>query len=426
MMTPVWPTDPQSVLRYAQTDAGKQDPHALFSHMRSLAPTWRDEDSGMLYLLNYADCMEAMRSPSFGAPDLLRSSPSFETSASLQFLSNSLSFLDPPHHSRIRSQIQRSFSVRVLDRSREHVQALVAERLASLRQRRSFDVVGDYAALIPSDVICTMLGVPSEDHEKFGGWLMQQFRLLAPTPPSEQLLLEVDAATAALVDYVGALIERRRAVPEADLISELVALQDTVAEPMSVREMTVTLAILLAGGSDTTKTAIALGTRLLLEHPDQASKLRADPALMRTAFEEIVRYGGAVVVANSRKANADTMLGDQAIAAGDFVVPVLAAANRDPARFGDPERFDITRHPNPHLGFGGGVHVCIGNMLARMVGGIAIPALIEAFPALTLASAERDVNTALPAMLGLLSLDVVNDGRVQRDAPVPQPAASHT
>lgn len=399
-----YPKDPHELFKLASTPEGKQDPHRLFSRMRAQTPQWREPNSGMLYLLTYRDCQEAMRSPSFGAPDLLRQSLQFSTSPSLQFLADALSNLDPPRHTRIRSQVQRSFSVKVLDRSREHVESLVATRIEALEGVQRFDAVADYAARIPADVICTMLGVPREDQASFLSWLAPQFRLLSPTPPTEQALAEANDATQALVDYVQALVERRRANPGADLLTELIAVQESSDDPLSLRELTVTLAILLAGGTDTTKTAISVGLQLLLEHPEQAQLLRKSPELMRPAFEEIVRYSGAVVIANSRMAREDTVLSGTPIRAGDYVVPVLAAANRDPVRFADPERFDISRHPNPHLGFGGGVHVCIGNMLARMVGQIAIPALLRAMPDLELERRRRDVDLQLPAMLGLKSL----------------------
>ncbi|WP_176489164.1 cytochrome P450 [Rhizorhabdus dicambivorans] len=401
-----YPDDPQAILRMSTTPEGKQDPHRLFSHMRSITPTWHDADSGMLYLLNYRDCQEAMRSADFGAPDLLRKSPAFEGSASLQFLADALSNMDPPQHTRIRSQVQRSFSVRVLDRSKAHVEALVAARISDLEKRERFDLVADYAARIPADVICSLLGVPNEDQGKFFEWLAPQFRLLSPTPPTAEVLREADDALAALVSYIESLIASRRENPQVDLISELVATQENSEDPISLREMAVTLAILLAGGTDTTKTAISVGLQLLLEHPDQVRMLHSEPALVRTAFEEIVRYAGAVVVTNSRRALRDTTLGDQSIAAGDYVVPVLAAANRDPDRFENPEQFDITRNPNPHIGFGGGVHVCVGNMLARMVGHVAIPALLSALPGIELEQTTRDVDLQLPAMLGLKTLPV--------------------
>jgi cytochrome P450 len=220
------------------------------------------------------------------------------------------------------------------------------------------------------------------------------------------LLDETDASAQSLTDYIEALIEERRREPRTDIISELVKAQTNAADPLSLREMTVTTTILLAGGSDTTKTAIAIGLRQLIEHRDQAQRLLADPGMAGSAFEEILRTTGAVLVANSRKALEDVEIAGQRIAAGEFVVPVLTAANFDPEKFTDPHRFDIGRQPNPHLSFAAGVHVCIGNMMARKVGSRAILSLLQAFPNLKLLDDGRDVNVYLPAMRGLNSLRV--------------------
>jgi cytochrome P450 len=405
-------TNPQDLLRFAQTPAGKRDPHLVYDRIRALTPIWRDQDSGMWYLFRWADCYNVLRSRSFGAPYLLQMEPRFERSASLRFLADALSNIDPPLHTKIRSQVQGSFTGPVLKKSDDYIAAVVDQTVAELRGRGRFDVVSDYAAKIPNTVICELLGVPRADHVRFGKWLSVQFKLLAPTPPSAALLDEVDGATQALTDYIEALIEERRREPRTDIISELVKAQETSPEPLTVRQMTVTIAILLAGGSDTTKTAIALGTRQLIEHPDQLERLLADPTLAGSAFEEIVRTTGAVLLANSRKALEAVEIAGQRIAPGEFVVPVLVTANHDPEKFTDPHRFDIGRTPNQHLAFAAGVHVCIGNMMARKVGSRAILSLLQAFPDMKLLDDGRDVNVSLPAMRGLNSLHVAS-GRTQ-------------
>ncbi len=397
---------PQDILRYAQTAEGKRDPHLAYDALREAAPIWRDEDSGFIYVSSYAACDQILRSRSFGAAGLLQQEPRFDRSPSLQFLADTLSNIDPPHHTKLRSGIQKSFSVPVLKRSEALLAEVVAERVEALRDRTDFDVLGDYALTIPNTVICELLGVPRDDHVRFAGWLADQFRLLGPVPPSDELLDEVDVSTASLLDYMGALIEERRRDPRADIISELIAAQRDAEEPMSVREMTVTTSVLLAGGSDTTKTAIVIGTRLLLENPDQLADYLADPAAARPAFEEVLRLGGSVVLGNLRRAVEDVDLQGHRIAAGEIVVPVIAAANVDPAKFPDPLWFNIRRSPNPHIAFGGGVHVCVGNMMARMVGPVAISALVAAYPDMRMLDDGRDVDTGLPALRGMNSLRV--------------------
>jgi len=397
---------PQALLRHAQTPEGKRDPQFVYDRIRALTPIWRDEDSGMWYVFRWSDVSDLLRSAAFGAPGLIQRSPRYADSASLQFLADTLSNLDPPHHTRLRSQIQRSFSQPVLKRTAAYRESVIGKSIDALRDRDTFDVVADYAALIPNTVICEMLGVPRSDHATFGGWLAAQFRLLSPEPPSDALLDEVDGATAALVDYMAGLIEIKRHAPQEDIISELVRLQPQLEEPMSVREMIVTSTILLAGGSDTTKTAISMGVRSLLENPGQCARLVGDPGLDPSMFEEVLRTGGAVLLANPRKALVDTEVAGQRIRAGEFAVAVLVAANHDPERFADPVRFDIGRKPNLHVAFGGGVHACVGNMLARAVGTSAIAALVRAFPHLEMLDDGRDVAMDLIALRGLKSLRV--------------------
>jgi cytochrome P450 len=397
---------PQQLLGDALTPAGKRDPHLIYDQIRAQTPIWRDEHSGMWYLFRWSDCTEVFRSKQFAAPDLLKREPRFASSPSLQFLADTLSNLDPPDHTRLRSKLQRSFSAPVLRRSEVHVQEVIAAAIAALRDRKSFDVVADFAALIPNTVICELLGVPRADHSRFAGWLADQFRLLSPVPPTNALLDEVDISTKALVAYMGDLIEEKRRSPRADILSEMVKMQAGDAEPMSLREMTVTSSILLAGGSDTSKTGISIGVRSLLEHRDQLAMLLADATLEASMFEEVLRTGGAVLLANLRRALVDTEVAGQRIAAGEFIVPVVAAANYDPDKFSDPMSFNIRRHPNPHLAFGAGIHVCIGNMLARMVAPRAISALVRAFPNMRMLDDGRDVATNLFAIRGLKSLPV--------------------
>jgi len=398
--------DPQTLLRHAMTVEGKREPNQVYGWIRDQVPIWRDSDTGLWYLFRWADCDAVLRSSNFGVSGMLEMDPRHRTSSSLRFVSETLSNLNAPGHTRIRSRIQKSFSVPVLKKSEAYVREVIEAAIDALRGRDSFDVVTDYAAQIPNTVICELLGVPRQDHHLFDKWLADQFRLLSPTPPSDTLLAETDRSTDELLAYIEALTEERMREPREDLISAFVSAQAEHDDPLSLREMVVTTTILLAGGSDTTKTAIAMGVRQLIETPEEYARLVADPSIDGKAFEEILRFGGAVLLANTRKAHADVEIAGERIAMGDIVVPVIAAANFDPVKFVNPQQFDVGRSPNPHLAFGGGIHVCVGNMLARMVGTIAVPRLIRAFPAMSLIGDGRDVNLNLFALRGLNSLPV--------------------
>lgn len=384
---------PQQILAHTRSPEGIRNPQVVYSQLRETAPVYRDPDTGMIYITRWADCDRLLRSPDFTSPHLLEKDPRFADSPSLQFLATGLPNLNAPVHTRFRREVQKSFSVPVLRKSEAFLRDLVAENVASLRDSSRFDIVTDYATAIPSTVICVLLGVPVEDRDVFGGWIADQFRLLGPERIPDETLAEVDATTRLLLEYMGDLIERRRREPQIDIISGLVASQDAADNPMTLTEMAVTASILLAGGSDSTRTSIATGVKFLLENEDQLADFLADPSADGSMFEEVVRLGGAVVLGNLRKATVDTEIGGAPVRAGDLLVPVIAAANVDPAKFEDPLRFDIRRKPNSHIGFGGGIHVCVGNMLARMVAPIAISKLVRAYPDMRLAGEMRDAST---------------------------------
>lgn len=396
----------QDLLRYARSPEGVHTPNDVYARLQATVPYLRDEDSGQVYLLRWVHCDEVLRSPAFCAPQRLARDPRFDKSESLRFLASTLSNLDPPRHTGLRGAVQKSFSVPVLRKSKDFLDNLIAMRIESLRDKAQFDVVADYAATIPGVVICSLLGVPVEDQEMFSGWLADQFRLLGPSLPSDALLEEVDQSTRLLLDYTNDLIEKRRKNPQLDIISGLIAAQESDGIEISQRDMAVTTAILLAGGTDTTKTAISMGTRLLLSNPDQLQDYLGDPSTEASAFEEILRLGSPVVLSNIRVAQEDVNIHGIDIFKGEQVVAVIAAANLDPEKFTMPERFDIRRQPNRHIAFGGGVHVCVGNMLARMVGPAALSALIRAYPNMRLVGGEGEVSNSTPALRSLQRLDV--------------------
>lgn len=283
---------------------------------------------------------------------------------------------------------------------------LTNDVLTRLDNQDTIDVVNDLAIQIAPAVICKMLGVPQADRPKFEAWVADQFRLLTPTPVAPEVLAEVDATTRQLTGYVGALVYERRSQPQNDLISTFIAARGPDGDKLSDKELVAMATMLLGGGSDTTRFVIAMSIRALIREPEQAAALRADPSLDAKAFEEFCRLYCPVTVGNSRKSYVGTEIGGVQIKAGEWTVPVLLAANTDPAVFENPLRLDIRRQPNPHLAFGGGAHACIGMMLARMIGPHVIGSFIRRFPKLALVSEELDINSKLFAMHGLNSLHV--------------------
>jgi cytochrome P450 len=401
-------TDPQALINFSQTPEGKLDENSIYRRLVEITPIFKDEDTGMWFITRWEDCSSLFQSENFIAPNLIHNDPRYDSSPTLQFLAKTLPFQNPPYHAKIRSQIQKTFSRPVLMKLNEFVGEVIDKAINSLADKGEFDVVEDYAAKIPSTVICNILGIPEGDHELFGGWLAQQFRVITPIPPPDEVLNEVDESTRQLVHYMSGLVEQRRAEPKADIISEMVRIQETMDDPITTEEIIVTATVLLAGGSDTTKMSISLGAKVLLEHREQMLRLVGvqDSTLERTCFEEILRIGGGVLWGNGRKALEDSVIAGQDIKAGEIVVPVLASANLDANKFEKPMQFKIDRHPNQHLAFGGGIHVCIGNMMARMIGGRAVMALVRAYPDMVLLDDKPDVRTDLVSLRNLNSLRV--------------------
>ena len=400
------PDEPQAILRALYTEAARLDPHPFYDRLRQLAPVYRDEDSGLWFLSRWEDCNRILRSDRFGQDGRMKQDPRYGTSSSLQLLGENITGMDPPEHTRLRIM-----ALRGLSRARvEHIKGYLAELtttiLDELETRDEFDLVADYATLIPGTVICEMLGVPREDHGRFDGWIADQFRILSPLPASDELLAETDANVDLLLAYLGDIIEQRRREPKDDLISAFVATDEAAGEPMTAREAVLMANVLLAGGSDTTKSVISFGTQALLENPDQLKNYLDNPAGAQRALEELIRVSGPVLIANPRKSYDEIEIGGRTIAAGDVAAAVLVSANFDPTVFKDPYRLNLARDPNPHLAFGHGAHICVGNMLARAVGGHAIGALVRRFPDLSIVPGSFEPRLDLFALRGLKSLKV--------------------
>jgi len=400
------PDDPQAIVRMLQTEAVRRDPHPYYDRLRDLAPVFKDADTGMWYLTGWEHCNRVLRSDRFGQGGRLKLDPRYETSSALRMLGENLTGMDAPEHTRLRFLASQGLSRPVVEKMRQYLHALTAEVLDELAQRETFDVVADYAARIPNTVICEMLGVPREDHEQFGAWLADQFRLLSPIPPTDELLAEVDVSVNKLEAYLARVIDERRREPKTDLISAFLATDTSAGDRMTAREVVVMTLVLLGGGSDTTKTVISMGVRALLQNPAERRKLIDNPSIDNKAFEELIRVCGPVLVANPRISFDDIEIGGHAVKAGEMVAPVLIAANFDPAVFEDPHRLNLERSPNPHLAFGHGAHVCVGNMLARMVGMHAIGSLVRRFPELRLADDRLDARVDLFALRGVRSMPV--------------------
>lgn len=288
-------------------------------------------------------------------------------------------YLDAPDHSRLRALVSRGFLPRIIEGMRDRVQAIADELLDAVQQRGHMDLIDDYAFQLPFLVIAEMLGVPIEDRSRLREWTTV---FVSPTPTEESWQKTVASLTD-FIAYMKAIFEERRAVPRDDLITTLVQAERN--GEMSEDELVPMMLLLLVAGHETTTNLIANGVVALLQHPEQLAKLRRDPSLTKTAVEELLRYEGPFETATNRWAGEDVVVNGTLIKKGDRVVVVLAAANRDPRYFEDPEILDITREVNRHIAFGHGAHFCIGAPLARLESQIAIDTLLRRMPGLAMA-----------------------------------------
>jgi len=281
--------------------------------------------------------------------------------------------------------VSKAFTPRVIEQMRDHIQEIVDRLLERAQRQGGMDVIEDLAYPLPVTVICEMLGVPVDDHASIRGWSADIARSLdvigLPSDPS--IADRGRVARRALADYFRALVPVRRARPRPDLLSGLLAAEeqgDKLTEP----EVIAMCLLLFIAGHETTVNLIGNGALALLRHPDQLARLRADPALIPNAIEELLRYDSPVQ-RTARITTTDVEIDGRPIAKGAMVVTALGAANRDPAQFPDPDRLDVTRRDVRHISFGYGIHFCLGAPLARVEGQIALGTLLRRAPGLGLA-----------------------------------------
>jgi len=297
---------------------------------------------------------------------------------------DSIIAMDPPEHTRLRKLVASAFSVRRIEALRPRVAAIVDELIGALTaEPQPADLMTSFSLPLPVRVICELLGVPAEDMEKFRGWsaiLVTDWK----QDPQEILI-----ALTGLYEYFAELITARRIQPRDDLLSALIAARDS-GDRLSEDELTNLACTILVAGYETTAHSISLSLLALLDHPAGLAKLRTDPELIPGAVEELVRYVRIGVLPLARVTTEEVELGGVTIPAGEVVLPIIQAANRDPSVFSEPESFDFTRSPGSHLGFGSGAHHCLGAQLARVELQEALRGLVR-LPGLALAVAPADL-----------------------------------
>lgn len=362
------------------------DPYPMYRTLQATTPVmW---DGGSWQITRYADVHAALRDSRMLAG---RINPDeewlAETGLGPLFHAHSkmMLFSDPPDHTRLRSLASKAFTPRVVEGMRERIQGLVDDLLDQVQATGRMDIVADLAYPLPVTVIAEMLGVPLDRREQFKHWSDGIAGFIGGTTgPQEEMMRHALQSVLEMTDYFLALAAERRAHPRNDLLSAL-ALAEEQGDRLTGEELVANCILLLVAGHETTTNLIGNGVLALLNHPEELARLREHPELIGTAVEEILRYDSPVQ-GTSRKAAVDLELGGQQIQAGQFVSLMIGAANRDPAQFSEPDRFDIGRRENRHLSFSHGAHFCLGAPLARLEGQIALGTIVRRLPDLRLAT----------------------------------------
>jgi pimeloyl-[acyl-carrier protein] synthase len=365
------------------------DPYPSYHALREAEPVHRSALLGLWVATRYEDCALILRDDHLSAD---RTNALGFRPAPGVLNDRSMLGLDPPDHTRLRKLVMKAFTPRTVEDLRSLVEGLVADGLDRAAARGGVELIDELAYPLSATVIATMMGLRAADWPRFRRWSQAQVASLDPmTGRDRGRVLAYQAARDELATYLRDEIADRRRAPRDDLTSLLVAAEEE-GDVLTGRELVIMLNLILVGGYETTVNLIGNGVLALLQHPDQLALLRERPELIEPAVEEFLRFDGPVQL-RSRVAMRDFELGGHRIGRGEQVMALTGAANRDPERYPEPDRLDITRHPNPHLTFGHGIHFCLGAPLARMEAQVAVGALVERFPHMRLAGTPERADT---------------------------------
>ena len=366
------------------------DPYPMYARLRERDPVHYSRLTKGYVVSRYEDVMMVLKDPRFSANE--RNLPGFEAMHRKLIKQGVIKEdepetpmmlrSDPPDHTRLRTLVNKAFTPRAIRALMPRIDEVVAEHVESLAPRGEMDLIGDFAHALPVIVIAEMLGIPSEDRAKFRHWSNEIVRNFG--------ISNIDDARASaqagreLRAYFESLAEERRKNPKDDLFSGLLLAEED-GDRLTWDEVVGTLVLLLVAGNETTTNLVGNGMLALLRNPDQLEALRSDPGLTENAIEELLRYDSPVQ-ATSRIPLEDIEIRGKTVPALSEVIVLIAAANRDPDQFVEPDVLDVRRAEIRHLALGFGIHFCLGSHLARYEGRTAIRALVDHFPGMKLAT----------------------------------------
>ena len=394
----------------------REDPYPHYEAYRSEEPL-RRAAATMWFAFGHADVTALLRHPKLSSDE--RRATTKVGRPEPGRLATSLLFMDPPDHTRLRSLVARAFTPKRVADLRPTAEAITARLLDETRGAGAsggvVDLIRSLAYPLPVRIICSLLGVPEADEATFTGWSRTLARSLDPSVlRSAGLDAAIAEAERELAEYLEELLAFRRATPGDDLLSALLAVEAD-GDRILPREVVDLALLLLVAGHETTVNLIGNGVLALLRAPDQLDRLRRSPDLVAGAVDELLRFDSPVQM-TQRVATEDLDLAGCRVRAGDEILLVLGAANRDPLVFAEPSRLDVTRDARRHVAFGGGIHHCLGASLARLEGQVALSALVARFAHLELAG--RPIRRPGFTLRGLESLPVlVEEAPIGQDRP---------
>jgi pimeloyl-[acyl-carrier protein] synthase len=372
------------------------NPYSLLHRLREEAPVYWSDGIGGWLLTKYDDILVSFKQTThysnenrlgkaveYLPPEKRANFKPFED----HYATKGLLHSDPPDHTRLRALVTKEFTVTIVEKMRPRIQEVVDGLLDAAEKAGHMDVIPDLAAALPVAVIAEILGVPPVDRHLIKKWTDDILRFQGVNKPSEQVLFRAQDALIEIRSYIKSMIDERRRQPRGDLMGKFVAAESD-GQRLSQAELINTCVTLFTAGHETTLSLISNTIYTLLANLDQYQLLRANPGLLESAIEESLRYESPVS-RQTRLMKADTELAGKKLKKGEIVFQMLNAANRDPAYFTEPDKFDIRREKNRHIAFGQGIHFCVGAALSRTEAFIAVGTALRRFPNLRLVDDDK-------------------------------------
>ena len=363
------------------------DPYPALKELRSApGPVWHEE-MHMFLAARHGDANDVFRNKSLGRIFKVKT-PDFEWEIFNWLHADSILDSEPPKHTRLRSLVAKAFNRQKIEGMRPAVERITEQLLDAidkkLKDGKNFDLIADYAEPLPVKIIADLLGFPESEEHLLRPW-SQAIVKMYEVNPTVQYQVEAKKAAAEFAEYVRDLATSRKKTPGPDLISDLASVEEN-GEKLNMHELVATCVLLLNAGHEASVNAFGNGMVAALQRPDQMRLLRETPReITNTALEEFMRFDAPLHLFE-RTATADTVVGGVQIKEGQKIAALIGSANRDETVFSAPETMDLTRDPNPHIGFGAGIHFCLGAPLARLEMSVSLPALWEKYPSMQLAA----------------------------------------